>query len=129
MEKLIYLPQSSHQIGAKTRTHIGTPNGVPLCAYKKPVKEGIEVTWDNLHYETPYEGLCETCQKKAKIIFRPKAKFWYMDPFNDDIKEFDKLNDAENSAIKEHGNSTIWQTGPGDINKIIEIAEGLNPLP
>ncbi len=130
MEKLIYLPVSTHQIGERVKAHIGNPDGTPLCASKKPVRKGMEITsWDNFHYENPYGSICEICKKKAEMIFRPKAKFWYLDPFNGDIKEFGSLRRAVVSAKQEHGSSTIWQLGPGNINKIIETVKGLDPLP
>ncbi len=60
---------------------------------------------------------------------RPRAQYWYLSPFNGDRRCFDTLDEARRSARTEHGFSTIYQTGPGTTNKVIETVRGYDPLP
>ena len=66
---------------------------------------------------------------KTSLSLRPRAVFWYLDPFHGDRHEFKSLRAAKSAAKNEHGNSCIWQTGPGKVNRIVAFVEGLDPLP
>lgn len=109
--------------------HITDRNDVVLCGKRIEGRSLYKADWESIHYRTPFGGLCKECLKAAELRLRPKAVFWYSDPFSGEIKEFPSLRAAVASAKKEHGNSTVWQLGPGDINKIVRFVEGLPALP
>lgn len=118
-----------HFSKGEVNAHIIDENGDLLCRTNATGHPGLPVTWDRLLHENPYGCICKRCHAAALLRIRPKARFWYLDPFHGNEKSFGSLRGAVSSAKKEHGNSTIWQTGPGDINKIIRFVEGLPVLP
>ncbi len=89
--------------------------------------------WDDAHWEAlhspRFHRQCPLCRSKAILALRPVARFWYLNPFNGDLKEFPTAKEAIMSAQTEHGTCTIWQTGPGEINKIVKFVNGLDTLP
>ena len=109
--------------------HITDLSGKTLC--NKIIKGKIltEADWNVLHENMSAGQWCKSCRAKALLLLRPRAKFWYLDPFNGNEKSFMTITEASKSAKKEHGTCTIWQLGPGDINKIITTIHGLEPLP
>ncbi len=109
--------------------HIADLSGKTLCGKKAAGKELAKADWDVLHGNIPAGQQCKTCRAKALLLLRPNAQFWYLDPFNGNKKEFTTITEARKTAKTEHGTVTIWQLGPGDINKIVETVHGLDPLP
>lgn len=128
MAKIFFL-QRREQNSWKNPTHITEDGERTLCGKHPGGTILYEADWEALHYRVPFGELCPTCRKAAELHLRPRAVFWYLDPFNGDMKEFKSLRTAVSSAKKKHGNSTIWQLGPGDINKIVRFVEGRPVLP
>lgn len=108
--------------------HICGPDGKPLCGCVTPGTPGGSVTWESLH-EPRWTPVCPKCRRKAVLLLRPKAEYWYLSPFNGVKHSFGSLAAARKAAKKEHGTPAIWQLGPGETNKIVEFVEGLDPLP
>ena len=110
--------------------HIMGPNNKTLCGRSpKRLRELGPADWDRLHESKPWGRYCECCRQRAFLRLRPKAVFWYLDPFNGDRKEFPTLREAKKNARKEYGSVTIWQLGPGDVNRIVKFVRGYDPLP
>lgn len=133
MEKLRFI-QGSDRHGFMENAHVTAEADAAgprqtLCGKRMEGTVLHEADWEALHYRTPFGGVCEKCFKTAELRLRPKAKYWYLDPFNGDMKEFDSLREAVAAARKEHGNPWIYQTGPGNINKNVRQVEGLPMLP
>ncbi len=113
---------------SSTVEHVARADRTPLCGAAAKGKAYDEAGWVALHAPR-FHRQCPACRRAAVLILRPKAKFWYLDPFNGNRKEFGSLRSARASAGKEHGTSTVWQTGPGDVNRIACSVQGLDPLP
>lgn len=113
---------------SSTVEHVAGADGSPLCGSRDPGKTYGPADWDALH-SPRFHRRCPKCQQTAVLLLRPRAKFWYLDPFHGAVKEFVSLASAVRSARKEHGNSAIHQTGPGETNRIIKSVKGLDPLP
>lgn len=111
-----------------TIEHIATVDGAPLCGSRDAGQIYGTADWEALH-SPRFHRQCPRCRKAAFLVLRPRASFWYLDPFHGNMKEFKSLRAAVSSAKKEHGNSTIWQVGPGDVNKIVLFVKGLDVLP
>lgn len=109
--------------------HITPDDGkTVLCGEKAEGKAWDYAHWRALH--TPRScRLCPQCREKAILALRPVARFWYLDPLYGNRKDFPTAKEAIMSARTEHGTCTIWQYGPGEINKIIDTVKGLDPLP
>lgn len=111
-----------------TVEHITGTDGTPLCGCRAEGKTYDIADWEALH-SPRWHKQCPKCRQAALLILRPRAVYWYLDPFSGHLKEFRSLRSAKASARKEHGNSTIYQLGPGDINRIAAFVEGMDPLP
>lgn len=109
--------------------HITDGNDVVLCGKRIEGRSLYKADWESIHYRIPFGGLCKECLKAAELRLRPKAVFWYLDPFNGGHKEFPSLRAAEKAAAKEHGSVTIHQLGPAETNEIVKFVRGLDPLP
>lgn len=132
MEHLNYIPvpQNRGRFGRDIiNAHITNGNGATLCGRTNEATCGLQVTWDSLHDGTPYGRICPKCREKAILSLRPTATFWFMDPYNGDIRSFGSITSAKRDARKRNGSSTIWQLGPGEINRIVETVNGLPALP
>lgn len=121
--------QKRDRYGFPEKAHITDGTGKCLCGADASGTLLHPADWDAVHYRIPHPGVCKGCRQAAILRLRPKAVFWYSDPFNGDTKEFPSLRAAVSSARKEHGNPCIWQVGPGDVNKIVKVVEGLPALP
>lgn len=110
--------------------HVLTADGGTFCG-KSPerFRDLGPADWSTLHEGKPWGLYCEVCRKRAFLRLRPKAVFWYLDPFNGDHKEFPTLKEAEKSASKEHGCVSIHQLGPGEGDKLVKFVRGYDPLP
>ena len=109
--------------------HITSDEGQSvLCGKTARGRAWDDADWEALHSPW-FHRQCPLCRNKAILALRPVARFWYQDPFHGDTKEFPTVKHAIRSARTEHGTCTIWQTGPGEINKIIDTVKGLDPLP
>lgn len=113
---------------SSTTEHVTADGKTALCGSKDGGEPRDAADWDALH-SPRFHRRCPKCQQAAVLLLRPRAKFWYLDPFHGAVKEFVSLASAVRSARKEHGNSTIHQTGPGETNRIVKSVEGLDPLP
>lgn len=107
-----------------------TPDGgrSVLCGKKTRGKAWDDANWEALH-SPRFHRQCPLCRSRAILAMRPTARFWYLDPFHGNLKEFPTLKRARQSARTEHGSCTLWQTGPGEVNRIIETVRGMDPIP
>ena len=113
---------------SSTLEHITDDGKTALCGSKDKGKPYDTADWDALH-SPRFHRKCPKCRAAAVLILRPRATYWYLDPFYGNVKEFKSLRSARASALKEHGTSYITQVGPGEINKTVDIVTGLDPLP
>ena len=125
----IHVDPAFRHFGDRVDTHVSDEKGNPLCGTKGHFRVGQQVNWENLHYGGPYGCLCKKCRETAVLQLRPKARFWYLDPFSGHERSFGSLRNAVAAAKKEHGTSTIFQVGPGEVNRIVRFVSGLDPLP
>lgn len=117
--------------------HITDGSGTTFCGKENVTKTFREADWDTLHgfscgaidFEHPCRHVCKKCYGTAVLRLRPKAQFWFLSPFDGRMNTFKSLAAAVKAARKEHGNTTINQTGPGDVNRIAKFVEGLPALP
>lgn len=129
MDKII-TTDTSPWTSTERPLHIMGPNNRTLCGKSpKRLRELGPANWDRLHESKPWGRYCECCRQRAVLQLRPKAVFWYLDPFNGGNKEFPSLRAAEKAAAKEHGSVTIHQLGPAETNEIVKFVRGLDPLP
>jgi hypothetical protein len=132
MAKLFYVTVSESRHGSLSYTRHITPDhhkaicGVSVADAPASISE---VTIDNL--DTAGE-ICPRCREAAPMRLRPRARYWYLDPWaGSTTHEFPSLKKAKEAAAKEHcaGSVCIWQLGPGRTNRIAAFVEGLPPLP
>ena len=116
--------------GSPTKTHVvDEDSGRPLCGSSVLGTETfVEATWDWLHQPDPYGEICEKCRKAGILRLRPRAEYWYTDPFSGKRRSFPTLSKARKAASTEPGGATIFQLGPGDVNRIAECVAGRNPI-
>lgn len=130
--QLHYIRESSlFHGGLQYKDHIADTDGKTLCGATPNGQLGGEVTLDNLD-EGRWTPLCEKCRRSAPLRLRPRASYWYLDPWTgSSTREFPTLKKAEKAASKEHcsGSICIHQLGPGRTNKVATFVEGLPPLP
>ena len=134
MPKLFYVTVSESKHGSFSyKRHISPDHRKAICGAcveNAPVSTiAWEVTMDNLD---TIGGICPQCREAAPMRLRPRATYWYLDPWaGSTIHEFPSLNKAKKSAASEHcpGSVCISQLGPGRTNKVAAFVEGLPPLP
>lgn len=113
---------------SSTLEHLTIDGKTALCGTNVKGEPRDAANWETIH-SSRFHRRCPKCQQAAVMLIRPKAAFWYLDPFVGQRKEFRSLQKARKEAKKEHGNCTIWQTGPGETNKIVDVIHGQEPLP
>lgn len=132
MAKLFYVTVSQYRNGSLAYTkHIAKDNRSAICgtSVEDAPASVSEVTMDNLD---TVGNICPRCRDAAPMRLRPRAKYWYLDPWTGSTThEFTSLKKAKEAAAREHcaGSVCIWQLGPGRTNRIAAFVEGLPPLP
>lgn len=127
-ELRFFCPEYPATGNSATVEHITADGNTVLCGAKAEGRAFDTADWESVH-SPRFHRRCKACQKAAVLRLRPTAEFWYIVPFNTERKEFPSLKEARKNAATEYGNCTIWQTGPGEINQIVETAMGLPMLP